>query len=683
MEQDGFIMDECERILEHNIKQETTSLENSDEQCEDFPLSNSVDSNELQLMENSDNTDESKVFDDTHENQFLPIVLTLRDLFPVVKLDKLSKTDVYSLTKHKNQKENLKTYMRQKNFEHMSWKRNERRAANNEARHKRKQEIFDDIRRKSESLINFLDSPKSIDQSSYPFNLQPFKIYSRRSVDIDRCSVDLSETSSVSGNSSIENRRPRRSAVPPPRFDSKAYESNRRRRFSTESTPSVSKVDYEVEEIRSITLHNDEPSFLVKWKDYSEDTNTYEPYEHVGQCEALDRFLSVETASIKDDIKQTLNDVLEKQKKKLTEYKEKPKTDILNKLKGFNSDVFQVYQYCYELIKHETYYYSKFRNKFQEWVLLNHFHELQLTQTEAHKKIETEIMEKELNTFSVTVENNVDFSIFESFNYARENVFPNELKNVPTDETRVLGCKCIDGCSRESKCCPSSLQHNFAYKLVGSKRRLRINVRQMIYECNELCECDENCLNRVTQQPRVYPLIIFKTADGRGWGVKAAKHIPKGTYLMEYTGEVIDQEESLRRGEKYDEIGRSYLFDLDFNETGEAIYTIDAAYYGNLSRLINHSCDPNCSTWTVTTCNQDPSIYKLCYFADRSIKAGEELTIDYSGGIFINNEDDDVNSNADGDELNTSAIAHNIARHKTRGVCYCGSDNCKGYIFNI
>ena len=39
-----------------------------------------------------------------------------------------------------------------------------------------------------------------------------------------------------------------------------------------------------------------------------------------------------------------------------------------------------------------------------------------------------------------------------------------------------------------------------------------------------------------------------------------------------------------------DEEGRTYLFDLDFNSGANNPYTIDAAFYGNVSHFINHSC---------------------------------------------------------------------------------------------
>ena len=33
-------------------------------------------------------------------------------------------------------------------------------------------------------------------------------------------------------------------------------------------------------------------------------------------------------------------------------------------------------------------------------------------------------------------------------------------------------------------------------------------------------------------------MAIFRTSNGRGWGVKAMQRIPKGSFVMQYVGEV-------------------------------------------------------------------------------------------------------------------------------------------------
>lgn len=79
--------------------------------------------------------------------------------------------------------------------------------------------------------------------------------------------------------------------------------------------------------------------------------------------------------------------------------------------------------------------------------------------------------------------------------------------------------------------------------------------------------------------------------------------------MIEYVGEVITNEEAEKRGVQYgkhrlkylnitpasheivfavDSEGRTYLFDLDFNDI-DCMYSVDAAHYGNVAHFVNHS----------------------------------------------------------------------------------------------
>ena len=48
-------------------------------------------------------------------------------------------------------------------------------------------------------------------------------------------------------------------------------------------------------------------------------------------------------------------------------------------------------------------------------------------------------------------------------------------------------------------------------------------------------------------------LCIYRTENGCGWGVKTLENIKKGTFVVEYVGEVISNEEAEERGRKYGE----------------------------------------------------------------------------------------------------------------------------------
>ena len=112
-------------------------------------------------------------------------------------------------------------------------------------------------------------------------------------------------------------------------------------------------------------------------------------------------------------------------------------------------------------------------------------------------------------------------------------------------------------------------------------------------------------------------LLKVRSSGIQGRGVFAARRIRKGQRIIEYTGEIIDNEEETRR---YDDEAmprhHTFLFMIDENTT------IDASCRGSIARFINHSCDPNCeAVW------DDRRIFVE---AARNIQPGVELTYDYA-----------------------------------------------------
>ncbi|CAB1336333.1 unnamed protein product, partial [Coregonus sp. 'balchen'] len=158
----------------------------------------------------------------------------------------------------------------------------------------------------------------------------------------------------------------------------------------------------------------------------------------------------------------------------------------------------------------------------------------------------------------------------------------------------AVGCECKDCFSDPvGGCCPGASLHRLAYT---DKGQVRVRAGEPIYECNTRCSCGPDCPNRVVQKGIPFDLCIFKTENGRGWGVRALQHIKKNTFVMEYVGEIITSDEAEKRGHLYDRQGATYLFDLDYVED---VYTVDAAHHGNISHFVNHSCNPNLQVYNV------------------------------------------------------------------------------------
>uniref|UniRef100_A0A9W3GDE7 [histone H3]-lysine(9) N-methyltransferase n=1 Tax=Camelus bactrianus TaxID=9837 RepID=A0A9W3GDE7_CAMBA len=181
-------------------------------------------------------------------------------------------------------------------------------------------------------------------------------------------------------------------------------------------------------------------------------------------------------------------------------------------------------------------------------------------------------------------------------------------------------CVCIDDCS-SSNCMCGQLSMRCWY---GKDGRLlpEFNMAEppLLFECNHACSCWRTCRNRVVQNGLRARLQLYRTQN-MGWGVRSLQDIPLGTFVCEYVGELISDSEADVREED------SYLFDLD-NKDGE-LYCIDARFYGNVSRFINHHCEPNLVPVRVFMSHQDLRFPRIAFFSTRLIQAGEQLGFDY------------------------------------------------------
>ncbi|KAJ8128242.1 hypothetical protein O1611_g5394 [Lasiodiplodia mahajangana] len=178
--------------------------------------------------------------------------------------------------------------------------------------------------------------------------------------------------------------------------------------------------------------------------------------------------------------------------------------------------------------------------------------------------------------------------------------------------------------------------------------------RIMLYECDSTnCNvgqslCQNRAFARLQERTKAggkfrVGVEVIKTSD-RGYGIRANRCFEANQIIMEYTGEIITEEECDRRmNEKYKDNQCYYLMSFDQN------MIIDATT-GSIARFVNHSCQPNCRMvkWIVSG---QP---RMALFAgDRDIMTGEELTYDYNFDPFS---------------------AKNVQK------CLCGAPNCRGVL---
>ena len=171
--------------------------------------------------------------------------------------------------------------------------------------------------------------------------------------------------------------------------------------------------------------------------------------------------------------------------------------------------------------------------------------------------------------------------------------------------------------------------------------------RTTFIECvEEHCPCGSACSNRPFSRKQFAPMEVHR-AGGKGFGLFAHRDeptIPKGNFLLEYVGEVVEESEYDYRKQSYLAEGQRHFYFMNVG-TGEVI---DACTVGNVGRFLNHSCAPNCETqkWNVR------GEVVIGLFALRDIAPGEELTFDY-----------------------------NFERYGDKPIrCLCGTSDCRTFI---
>ncbi|GAA5975940.1 hypothetical protein JCM11641_002844 [Rhodosporidiobolus odoratus] len=167
---------------------------------------------------------------------------------------------------------------------------------------------------------------------------------------------------------------------------------------------------------------------------------------------------------------------------------------------------------------------------------------------------------------------------------------------------------------------------------VAVSRLARANTRGLVrgMELHKKVTATDTDVLKFNQLKTRKKQLTFSRSGIEGYGLFAREFIPSGDMVIEYVGELIRQQVADRREKAYERqgIGSSYLFRVDED------LVVDATKKGNLGRLINHCCAPNCTARIITI----NGIKKIVIYAKANIHPGEEVTYDYHFPIEEDNK---------------------------------------------
>jgi euchromatic histone-lysine N-methyltransferase len=161
-----------------------------------------------------------------------------------------------------------------------------------------------------------------------------------------------------------------------------------------------------------------------------------------------------------------------------------------------------------------------------------------------------------------------------------------------------------------------------------------------------------------------------------GWGVRSLDFIPDGSFVCEYIGKILKDEdaEKTENDEYLFNIGHNYYGVPRWENLSKTIpslqngpgedeaneFAMDGLKCGNFARFINHSCGPNLFPQNVLYDHDNKSMPHIALFADMDIPPLQPLSYDYNYTI------DGVKDS----QGNTK-----------KKQCLCGSTDCSGWLY--
>lgn len=185
---------------------------------------------------------------------------------------------------------------------------------------------------------------------------------------------------------------------------------------------------------------------------------------------------------------------------------------------------------------------------------------------------------------------------------------------------RFKGCTCAGSCFRDNRCacwalnreCDPWLCSCGVLEVLDPSNKYNVEVRQA-----------KKCCKNNRLQLGIPARTVKAESDVQGWGLFAGVDMPKWTFIGEYKGEIVSDDEGKRRGIVYHNVGQEYLFDFNTQQS------LDGSMFANKTRFMNNSTNNKYINIVAHKLIAN-GVTRVMFYTKRSVKAGEELLYNYN-----------------------------------------------------
>ncbi|CAL2027341.1 unnamed protein product [Caenorhabditis brenneri] len=213
-----------------------------------------------------------------------------------------------------------------------------------------------------------------------------------------------------------------------------------------------------------------------------------------------------------------------------------------------------------------------------------------------------------------------------------------------------IDCQCFELNSKMSRLQPlkdDQLTEFSSRRPILFKHIFNTYYNNIGFACSELCGCRGKCNNNAMFliEKNLFPLEIYRSDMEMGFSVRSTVFIPAGTPVVEFAGELLEEAHlplehaeyayqcSSKDDEKWelllDRVNFEPGYDRLLRQFNKQNFYIDPTNYGNVARMVGHSCCPNMEVVRVYKRSLSPAHVNMIMVTLEDVYPGTPLSIDY------------------------------------------------------